>query len=118
MGAKLNPEVHNNIKSLRIRTGKMQKEVAHDLGVKLDRYRSWEQRKRNPTGAMVSKIADYFGVTMDTVLGSKQASPLPPTTDEQRLLDAYRQLDDTDKFTVARVIYSLIKDSEREDEEL
>ena len=115
MSAKLNPEVHNNIKSLRIRTGKMQKEVAHDLDVKLDRYRSWEQRKRNPTGAMVGKIADYFGVTMDTVLGSKQASPLPPTTDEQRLLDAYRNLDDTDKATVTRVVYALLDTVEHGD---
>ena len=112
MSAKLNPEVHNNIKSLRTRTGKMQKEVAHDLGVKLDRYRSWEQRKRNPTGAMVGKIADYFGVTMDTVLGSKQASPLPPTTDEQRLLDAYRNLDDADRATVTRVVYALLDTAE------
>lgn len=112
MSAKLNPEIHNNIKSLRIRTGKMQKEVAHDLGVKLDRYRSWEQRKRNPTGAMADKIADYFGVTMDTVLGSKQASPLPPTTDEQRLLDAYRQLDGTDRTTVTRVVYALLDTAE------
>lgn len=115
MSAKLNPEVHNNIKSLRIRTGKMQKEVASDLGVKIDRYRSWEQRKRNPTGAMVGKIADYFGVTMDTVLGSKQASPLPPTTDEQRLLDAYRQLNDADRSAVSRVVYALLDTSKTED---
>ena len=112
MSAKLNPDVHNNIKALRVRTGKMQKEVAHDLGVKLDRYRAWEQRKRNPTGAMVSTIADYFGVTMDTVLGSRQASPLPPSTDEQLLLDAYRQLNDTDRATVSRVVYALLDTTE------
>jgi DNA-binding XRE family transcriptional regulator len=118
MSAKLNPVVHNNIKSLRAKTGRVQKEVAHDLGVKLDRYRSWEQQKRNPTGAMAAKIADYFGVTMDDVLGSKQASSLPPksntqsVTDEQRLLDAYRQLGDADKATVTRVVYALLDTAE------
>lgn len=115
MSAKLNPEVRNNIKALRIRTGRMQKEVAHDLGVKIDRYRSWEQRKRNPTGAMVGKIADYFGVTMDTVLGSQQAFPLPPTTDEQHLLDAYRQLDETDKAIVTRIVFALLETAEHSD---
>jgi hypothetical protein len=55
---------------------------------------------------------------MDDVLGSKQASSLPPksntqsVTDEQRLLDAYRQLDEADKATVTRVVYALLDTAE------
>ena len=52
----------NNIKALRVASKKTQTQVARDLGVKLDRYRSWEQGKRNPTGMMGIKIAEYFGV--------------------------------------------------------
>lgn len=66
----------NNIKALRVASRKTQAQVAHDLGVKLDRYRSWEQGKRNPTGAMGIKIAEYFGVTTDTVFGSQFAEPI------------------------------------------
>lgn len=58
----------NNIKALRVASKKTQTQVAKDLGVKLDRYRSWEQGKRNPTGQMGIKIAEYFGVTTDAVI--------------------------------------------------
>lgn len=83
----------NNIKALRVALGKKQEEVAADLGVKLSRYRSWEQGKRSPTGTMGIKLAKYFGVSTDTVFGSIYAEPLPLTDDETHLIDVYRQLD-------------------------
>ncbi len=90
----------NNIKALRRRTGKGQREVADALGVKLDTYRSWEQQKRSPTGAMGIKIAQYFGTTTDTVFGSQFSESLPPTPDESDLLSDYRGLSDVDKSAV------------------
>ena len=97
----------NNIKSLREATGKTQEVVAHDLGVKLSRYRSWEQGKRSPTGAMGIKLAEYFGVSTDTVFGSIYAEQLPLTPDEERLIAAYRSLDENQQTTVLGMIEGL-----------
>ena len=90
----------NNIKMLRESLGKTQDEVADDLGVKLSRYRSWEQGKRSPTGAMGIKLAKYFGVSTDTVFGSIFAVQLPLTPEETHLVDTYRSLDDPGKHAV------------------
>lgn len=99
----------NNIKALRVASKKTQTQVARDLGVKLDRYRSWEQGKRNPTGAMGIKLAEYFGVTTDTVFGSKFAEPVRESLspDEEALLNLYRSLGDDMKRAVLAVATAL-----------
>lgn len=99
----------NNIKALRVASKKTQTQVAKDLGVKLDRYRSWEQGKRNPTGMMGVKIAEYFGVTTDTAFGSQFAEPIHVSLsqDEEMLLKLYRSLNQDLKravLTVATVL--------------
>ena len=101
----------NNIKALRVAAKKTQTQVARDLGVKLDRYRSWEQGKRNPTGAMGIQIAEYFGVTTDTVFGSRFAEPIQVTLsqDEEMLLGLYRSLNQDLKRAVIAVASALSK---------
>lgn len=99
----------NNIKALRVASKKTQTQVARDLGVKLDRYRSWEQGKRNPTGLMGIQIAEYFGVTTDTVFGSQYAEPIHEslTEDEKKLLSLYRALTHDCKRAVLAVASAL-----------
>lgn len=99
----------NNIKALRIASGKTQKEVASDLDVKLSTYQGWEQGKRNPTGRMGLRIARYFGTTTDTVFGSQFAEPVRPnlSSDEESLIEMYRRLGDDAKLAVKTVAYAL-----------
>jgi transcriptional regulator with XRE-family HTH domain len=99
----------NNIKALRVAAKKTQTQVARDLGVKLDRYRSWEQGKRNPTGEMGIQIAEYFGVTTDTVFGSRFAETIQLTLsqDEEMLLGLYRSLNQDLKRAVIAVANAL-----------
>lgn len=101
----------NNIKALRVAAKKTQTQVARDLGVKLDRYRSWEQGKRNPTGEMGVRIAEYFGVTTDTVFGSRFAEPVHESLseDEKTLVRLYRSLTEDCKRAVITVAAALIK---------
>lgn len=101
----------NNIKALRVASRKTQAQVAHDLGVKLERYRSWEQGKRNPTGAMGIKLAEYFGVTTDTVFGSQFAEPIHDnlSADEETLVQLYRSLTQDGKQAVIAVAKALVE---------
>lgn len=99
----------NNIKALRVAAKKTQTQVARDLGVRLDTYRSWEQGKRNPPGSKGILLAEYFGVTTDTIFGSQFSQEIKqaPTPDEEDLLDLYRGLNDDNKLAVKTVAYAL-----------
>ena len=99
----------NNLKALRVASKKTQTQVARDLGIKLDTYRSWEQGKRNPTGQMGIKLAEYFGVTTDTIFGSPFAEPIVQrlAPDEEELLELYRILGSESKLAVRTVAYAL-----------
>lgn len=96
-----------NLKQIRELSGKTQSEVAGDLGLSLSTYRSWEQGKRNLNGKKISQLADYFGVSTDTIIGTEFAQ-LPTsfneqlTKDEAYLLNLYRQMSDDDKESFIR----------------
>ncbi len=57
------------IRELRIQRGIQQKELAAILGIPANTYNQWENGKRQPDYQSLSKIADYFGVTTDYLLG-------------------------------------------------
>lgn len=57
------------LKELRNNRGLTQIEVAKGLGVTQPTYQQWETGKRSPTSETLLKLADYFGVTTDSLLG-------------------------------------------------
>lgn len=57
-----------NLKRIRESQGKLQEDVAKDLGISLSAYRSWEQGTRDLNGAKLCKLADYFDVSVDTII--------------------------------------------------
>lgn len=101
--------MRNNIKALREMAHKTQEQVADDLGIKVSRYRSWEQGKRSPTGAMGIKLAEYFHVSTDTVFGSDFSEEVSLTSDETELLDFYRELNHDGQRHALAVLRALAK---------
>ena len=61
----------NNLKQIRESFGKLQEDVAADIGIALSTYRSWEQGSRSLNGDKISMLADYYRVSTDTILGTK-----------------------------------------------
>ena len=59
----------NRIKELREKAGKQQKELAIDLGVSQPTVSDWESGRKIPSAKSTSKIADYFQVPIDYLLG-------------------------------------------------
>lgn len=60
---------NENLKSRRKEKGYTQQTIADRLGVSLGTYRNWEQGINTPDTPTVVKIADYFCVSTDEVLG-------------------------------------------------
>lgn len=77
--------LNENIKKLRIAKGINQVEFAKDMGVSKQCVSNWENDNVMPSIEMLCKIADYFLVSTDFLLGRKEERTIDVTglTNEQ-----------------------------------
>jgi len=54
---------------LRKKRGLAQKKVAEYLGITKSAYGFYEQNRREPSPEVIRKLADFFGVSADYLLG-------------------------------------------------
>ena len=84
------------LKELRKEKGISQEDAAKDLGISLRAYQNYEYGQREPNIQMINKLADYYGVTTDYLLGRERKSPgllsLNDRDLETALLEAYRNM--------------------------
>lgn len=64
------------LKQVRIEHNVSQKELAHVLGIGASSLSQYETGKREPDFQTLSKMADYFGVSVDYLLGREERMPL------------------------------------------
>lgn len=64
----------DNLKKIRLKSGYSQKDFAKLIHVPPNTYNQWENGTREPDYEMISRIADYFNVTVDYLLGREQDS--------------------------------------------
>lgn len=81
------------LKELRTFSAKTQKEVANDLHISVQVYCNYENEQRQPTPEMLIKLADYFQVSVDYLIGHDNAIMKRPSA-EIKEKDEY-----FDKFT-------------------
>lgn len=60
--------VGSRIKSLRVKYGLKQTDLAKKLGYSVDTVSNWETDKTIPKGDAIVDLAEYFGVTCDYIL--------------------------------------------------
>lgn len=65
-----------NLRNLRAQKGVSQSELARYLGVARSTVCQYEANRREPDNETLSKLADYFGVTVDYILGREEKRPL------------------------------------------
>lgn len=84
------------LKELRLKAGKLQKQVAADLGVERSLFNKYERGVVEPSGELLLQMADYFGVSVDELLGRETAYQAGTMAglklDEKRLLREFRKL--------------------------
>lgn len=93
-----------------------QQQMADLLEIPLRTYQNYEREVNEPDVDLLCKMANAFGITVDYIVGYSDVmfSPdaLNMSKNEYNLLDAYRNLNDTDRATVARVVYALLDTAE------
>lgn len=99
--------ISNLLKTLRTEKELSQAQLAEVLGITQDSISLWEKGKRVPDTQYVVKLADFFGVSTDYLLGRSdelgyvtvQSSPTVPALadDEAQLLALFRKMDRAQK---------------------
>lgn len=92
------------LKELREKKQISQKQLAIDLGVGIASVGMWESSDRTPPAKKLKTIADYFGVSVDYLLGREPVTPeeraagwidkkkASITPEEEDLLEIYRDI--------------------------
>ncbi len=70
---------YENIRSLRIDNGYTQKQIAAYLGISQNTYSQYELGVLNYSVETLEKLADFYGVSVDYLLGRTcEKKPYPP----------------------------------------
>lgn len=109
------------LKELRKQKGFSQDEVANALEITLRTYQNYEYGQREPSIEMIFKLADFFGVTTDYLLGREsEPNPLEQlakinglTITEEVLLEEYMKLDPQKRKVIIDFMKSGIKEAEK-----
>ena len=94
--------INSRLKVARMRANKTQKEVAEVLGISYRTYGDFENGRRIFTQEQIMKLATYYGVTTDYLMGRDlyQNDPrddmatykIAKTNEEIELLDLFRRI--------------------------
>ena len=109
----------NNLNSLLSRRGISRNKFCSDVGINKNAIVNWENRGNTPDGKTLAKIADYFNITVDELIG-KAGDSVPNKSAAERLGDAVIEaliragkIDKNEPITpelvdsIARVIYTV-----------
>jgi len=66
----------NNLRKLRISKNMQQKELAAILNIKISTYCQYETGKRQPDYETLKRIANYFNVSTDYLLGAEKTATI------------------------------------------
>lgn len=83
--------------SLCSRTGKKPSVVAAELGIPKSNVTNWKKNGYTPRGEALQRIADYFGVSTDVLLGQESDKPVArPVSDEEIMFALWGDTTDID----------------------
>ena len=116
MGVK-NLNLSIKLKELRAEKGKTQKEVGEFMKIQKYTFANWEQGRAEPSAEDLVRLADYFDVSVDYLLGREdetgarvkiEGAPTM-TTEERDLLRYFRSMTAAEKravFETAKAFYN------------
>ncbi len=100
-----------NLKALRTEKSLSQQKLADALGLSQQSIYKYETQWCEPDIDMLIKLADFFGTSVDYLIGhsdiNRKIEPVSPydlNTDEAALIDTYRNLSPEEKESIHLII--------------
>ena len=99
------------LKELRKKSHKTQGEMADFIGVTRGAYANIENGRREPDFKTLNKLADYFGVSVDWLIGRDEQTALSGklTAGESSLLRVFRELNEEGQEKLLDIADDLIQ---------
>ncbi len=97
----MDTKISKRIAELRIERQLNQRELAEQLGVSNGAIGMWETGKRQPDLDMIIKLASFFSVSIDYLLGYSDQRSFYTDQEEAEFLELFRKLD-TDNRDIIR----------------
>ena len=87
-------------------SGKMQKDIAKELGYPLQTFNGWCKGVSFPSMDKVQKIADYFHIGKTDLINNQNNDTysFSFSDEEQLVIECYRNLDNSQKEMVKRLV--------------
>ena len=103
------------LKILRKAKKKTQTDIAKYLGITVSAYGNYELGQRQPTPETLQKLADYFGVSVDYLLG-RDINPImdrPESQIAENYIKQYSYLFSEKEFQVYTELYTLMNKTQK-----
>lgn len=88
------------LKALRLEAKLTQSDVAKEFGISQQAYAKWENAKANPTQSVITKLANFYNVSIDYLMGKsdyKNSDEIDLSTFEILYRKTSKNLSDEDK---------------------
>lgn len=112
-----------NLKDLRKTRNLSQGQAAEALGISLRAYQNYEYGQREPNIEMINKLADFYGVTTDYLLGRDTGEPSALDTLaaefnmsalEKKIVDNYLALPSSMRGDLMTFLHNTVKEVQNE----
>lgn len=104
---------YDNFVRLCNRVNKSPSSVATGIGLSRASVNGWKNGKK-PTDATTIKLADYFGVSVDELIGNAENEKKPLINEDEELTEYLEELKNRPEM---RMLFSLTKGATKEDVE-
>ena len=99
---------YDTYKELCEKSGKSMSRVAKDIGFEKSTITKWKQKGFAPRIELLNKIADYFGVSTDYLLGKEKTATQMDDSLSAEFTALYSRLDENHQQAVVAMIKSLL----------
>ena len=82
----------NNLKTLRKKRGILQSDIAKFLNITPAAYSYYELEKRKLPPEVLSALADFYGVSIDYILGRDDTEPEDPIVNNINIPNDYKEI--------------------------
>ena len=86
-----------------------QQELANELNINVMTYNNWEKEKREPNIETLIKLADFYNVTIDYLIGRDYSNDVGYLSDAEReLLNNFKQLKPLNQIKILAEIKGIL----------